>query len=214
MSTTHNTSNAAFGGGKAPLSRATPGLAFSLVSALAGVISLFLPMYNFDEKYNMPDEISDMTLLKALGHSEFRTVGLFISIAAIFVVLGFSLAPFLTGGKLTSIQTAGRTGVTAGGAFVAGRIIDFIKMKQDDFPFDQLGMGFILFTVAGVLMLIAGFVVQKTANRIEAENKASHFDAAAAQGQGPAGQGQQGFPQAGQQLNENGQQLKQEGQQP
>ena len=202
------------GAGKTPLSQAAPGLAFFLTSALVGVVSPFLPMCDFDEKHDMPDEISDMTLLKALGHSEFRTVGLFISIAAIFVVLGFSLTTFVTGGKLTSIQTAGRTGVTAGGAFVAGRIIDFIKMKQDDFPFDQLGMGFILFTVVGVFMLITGFVVQNTADRIEAESKASHFDVAAAQGQGPAGQGQQGFPQAGQQLNENGQQLKQEGQQP
>ena len=60
-------------------------------------------------------------------------MGLFISIAAIFVVLGFSLTAFVTGGKLTSIQTAGRAGVTAGVAFVVGRIVDFIKMKRDDF---------------------------------------------------------------------------------
>ncbi len=223
MSTTHNTSNTASAGGKTPLSRAMPGLAFSLASTLAGVVSLFLPMYEFDEEYAMSDEVSSMTLLKALGHSEFRTVGLLISIAAIFVVLGFSLAPFITGGKLTSIQIAGRTGVTAGGVFVVGRIADFIKMKRDNFPFDQLGMGFILFSVAGVLMFIAGFVVRNTANRIEAESKPSDFDVAAASGQAPAGQGQQGFPQqqgqqgspqTGQQLYQEGQQSNQGGQQP
>ena len=182
------------GAGKAPLSQAAPGLAFFLTSALVGVVSLFLPLCDFDEKHDMPDEISDMTLLKALGHSEFTTVGLFISIAAIFVVLGFSLTTFVTGGKLTSIQTAGRAGVTAGVAFVVGRIVDFIKMKRDDFPFDQLGMGFVLFTVVGVFMLITGFVVQNTADRIEAESKASDFDAAAVHGQGPAGEADQSEP--------------------
>lgn len=182
------------GADKIPPSQTAPGLAFSLTSTLVGAVSLFLPMCDFDEKYDMSDEISNMILLKVLGHNEFATMDLSISTVAIFVVLGLSPTVFVTGGKLTSTQTAGCTGVTAGVAFVVERTVNFVKMKRDDFPSNQLRVGFIPFTVVGAFMLITSFVVQNAIDRIEAESKAFDFDAVAVYGQGLASEVDQSEP--------------------
>lgn len=209
-------------GDKTPLSKARPGLIFALASSFLGVISLFLPLFSVDGLGDT-EETFNITILKALTTSGARTPGLFVSVGAIFIVLIFSIIPFVNGGKFSSISAAGRAIVTAGSIFVAGRILDFIKLSRDGGSFDVIGIGFILFTVAGVLMLIAGLLIRNTANRIESETNSAN-GAAAAYGQAqqaqqapqaPAQPGQQaGFPPNAQQPYQNGQYPYQNGQQP